>query len=165
MPKCIELLPCDWLIRNLCYQAIEQVYLIKWPVSIYIYFFFSKYIFFSFLCVCVCVCVCLFTRIGQNRQEVKWERERGVGSGKVGLELGTPEAQWRYVSYICRYMYIIHHIFNVRTNTAIYNLNVRGFIIHYRLAWQTKCGTNILITHTKRCFSLKSVKKWCITPV
>ncbi len=34
MPKCIELLPCDWLISNLCYQAIEQVYLIKWPVYI-----------------------------------------------------------------------------------------------------------------------------------
>ncbi len=29
MPKCIELLPCDWLIINLCYQTIEQVYLIK----------------------------------------------------------------------------------------------------------------------------------------
>ncbi len=25
MPKCIELLPRDWLISNLCYQAIEQV--------------------------------------------------------------------------------------------------------------------------------------------
>ncbi len=24
MPKCIELLPCDWLIDILCYQAIEQ---------------------------------------------------------------------------------------------------------------------------------------------
>ncbi len=34
MPKCIEFLPCDWLISNLCYQAIEQVYLIKWPVSV-----------------------------------------------------------------------------------------------------------------------------------
>ncbi len=33
MPKCFEFLPCDWLISNLCYQAIEQVYLIKWPVS------------------------------------------------------------------------------------------------------------------------------------
>ncbi len=33
MPKCIELLPCDWLISNLCCQAIEQLYLIKWPVS------------------------------------------------------------------------------------------------------------------------------------
>ncbi len=32
MPKCIELLSCDWLICNLCYQAIEQVYLIKWLV-------------------------------------------------------------------------------------------------------------------------------------
>ncbi len=30
MPKCIDLLPCDWLISNLCYQPIEQVYLIKW---------------------------------------------------------------------------------------------------------------------------------------
>ncbi len=34
MPKCIELLPCDRLISNLCYYAIEQVYLIKWPVSV-----------------------------------------------------------------------------------------------------------------------------------
>ncbi len=36
MPKCIELLPCDWLISNLRYQAIEQVYLIKWLLSVYI---------------------------------------------------------------------------------------------------------------------------------
>ncbi len=36
-PKGIELLPCDWLISNLCYQAIEQVYLIKWPVSVCVY--------------------------------------------------------------------------------------------------------------------------------
>ncbi len=36
MPKCFELLPCDWLISNLCYQAIEQVYLIKWLLSVYI---------------------------------------------------------------------------------------------------------------------------------
>ncbi len=27
----------NWLISTLCYQAIEQVYLIKWPVSVYIY--------------------------------------------------------------------------------------------------------------------------------
>ncbi len=26
---------CDWLISNLCYQAIEQVYLIKWLVSVH----------------------------------------------------------------------------------------------------------------------------------
>ncbi len=39
MPNCIELLPCDWLISNLCYQAIEQVYLIKWPMSVYIYMY------------------------------------------------------------------------------------------------------------------------------
>ncbi len=39
MPKCIELLPCDWLISNLYYQAIEQVYLIKWPVSVFIFTF------------------------------------------------------------------------------------------------------------------------------
>ncbi len=35
MPKCIELLPCDWLISSLCYQAIEQVFRIKWLVSVY----------------------------------------------------------------------------------------------------------------------------------
>ncbi len=29
----IELCDCDWLISNLCYHAIEQVYLIKWPAS------------------------------------------------------------------------------------------------------------------------------------
>ncbi len=36
MPKCVELLSCkcDWLISNLCLQAIEKVYLIKWPVSV-----------------------------------------------------------------------------------------------------------------------------------
>ncbi len=36
MPKCIELPPCDWLISNLCYHAIERVYLVKWPVSVYV---------------------------------------------------------------------------------------------------------------------------------
>ncbi len=35
MTKCIELLPCDWLISNLCYQAIKEVYLIKCLVSVY----------------------------------------------------------------------------------------------------------------------------------
>ncbi len=39
MPKCIELCDCDWLNSNLCYHAIEQVYLIKWPASIYIYIY------------------------------------------------------------------------------------------------------------------------------
>ncbi len=33
----LELLPCDWLISNLCFQVIEQVYLIKWPVSVCVY--------------------------------------------------------------------------------------------------------------------------------
>ncbi len=28
-----------WLISKLCYQAIEPVYLIKWPVSVYIYIY------------------------------------------------------------------------------------------------------------------------------
>ncbi len=37
--KTISSLSCDWLISNLCYQAIEQVYLIKWPVSVYIYIY------------------------------------------------------------------------------------------------------------------------------
>lgn len=31
MSKCIELHPCDWLIT--CLRALEQVYLIKWPLS------------------------------------------------------------------------------------------------------------------------------------
>ncbi len=44
MPKCIELLPCDWLISNLCYQAIEHIFLIKWPVSVYIYIYIYIYI-------------------------------------------------------------------------------------------------------------------------
>ncbi len=35
MPKCTELLPCDWLIRYLHEQAVEQVFLIKWLVSVY----------------------------------------------------------------------------------------------------------------------------------
>jgi len=30
-----KLLPCDRLIRYLCWRAVELVYLIKWPVSIY----------------------------------------------------------------------------------------------------------------------------------
>ncbi len=34
-----QLLTCDWLISNLYYQAIEQVYLIKWPVSVYVYIY------------------------------------------------------------------------------------------------------------------------------
>ncbi len=42
MPKCIELLPCDWLISNLCYQAIEQMYLI---IYIYLYIHEEKSLF------------------------------------------------------------------------------------------------------------------------
>ncbi|MEQ2312965.1 hypothetical protein AMECASPLE_036777 [Ameca splendens] len=34
MSTCIELLPCDWLIRNLRKRAVGQVYLIKWLVSV-----------------------------------------------------------------------------------------------------------------------------------
>ncbi len=49
MPKCIELLPCDWLISNLCFQAIEQVYLIKWPVSVCMYIYIYIYMYFFFL--------------------------------------------------------------------------------------------------------------------
>ncbi len=45
MPKCIELLPCDWLISNVCYQAIEQVYLIKWSVSVCVYIYVYIYIY------------------------------------------------------------------------------------------------------------------------
>ncbi len=64
MPKCIELLPWDWLISNLCYQAIEQMYLIKWPVSIYfITCVWCGCVWCVVVCVCggvcvVCVCVC-----------------------------------------------------------------------------------------------------------
>lgn len=29
------MLLCDWLISSLCYQVIEQVYLVKWLVSVY----------------------------------------------------------------------------------------------------------------------------------
>lgn len=34
MPKCTKLSPSDWLIRYLHYGAVEQVYLIKWPVNV-----------------------------------------------------------------------------------------------------------------------------------
>ncbi len=44
-PKCIELLPCDWLISNLCYQAIEQVNLISGRrVCVYMYMYIYIYI-------------------------------------------------------------------------------------------------------------------------
>ncbi len=45
------------------------------------------------------------------RQEVKWERE-GVGSGKAlepKFELGTPVAQWRYMSVCCPQGYRRRH--------------------------------------------------------
>lgn len=32
MPKCNELQVCDWLISYLLEQAVEYVYLMKWPV-------------------------------------------------------------------------------------------------------------------------------------
>ncbi len=32
------------MIGNLCDQAIEQVYLIKWPVSVYVYIYIYIYI-------------------------------------------------------------------------------------------------------------------------
>ncbi len=37
-----------------------------------------------------------------SRQEVKWEKERGMGSGNVlkpGFELGTPVTQQHYISH------------------------------------------------------------------
>ena len=34
MNKCIELLPCDWLIRYLCKEAVGQVELIKRLLSV-----------------------------------------------------------------------------------------------------------------------------------
>ncbi len=40
MPKCIELLPCDWLISHLCYQANWTGVPNKVSVYIYIYIFF-----------------------------------------------------------------------------------------------------------------------------
>ncbi len=46
--RCIELLPCDWMICNLFYQAIDQVYLIKWLVSVYICIY---------VCMCIKICV------------------------------------------------------------------------------------------------------------
>ena len=39
MPKSSEFLPCDWLIRYLRERAIEQLYLIKWPVNVFIFLF------------------------------------------------------------------------------------------------------------------------------
>ncbi len=45
MPKCIELLICDWMISNLYYQAIEQMHLIKWPVSVCVYIYIYIYIY------------------------------------------------------------------------------------------------------------------------
>ncbi len=48
MPKCTELLPCDWLISNFFYQAVENVYLIKWPVI---------------ACVCVCIYIYIYIYI------------------------------------------------------------------------------------------------------
>ncbi len=68
MPKCIELLSCDWLISSLCYQAIEQVYLIKWPVSIYmknVLCLYVKYIIYNvniriYIHVNIYVCVFIY---------------------------------------------------------------------------------------------------------
>ncbi len=49
--EAIELLTCDWLISNLCYQAIEQVYPIKWLVSVFIFIYIS---------ICCCLLVTFF---------------------------------------------------------------------------------------------------------
>ncbi len=52
--KCIELLPSDWLISNLCYQAIEQMYLIKLPVCVCVY------------CVCIYIYIYIYTVLSVN---------------------------------------------------------------------------------------------------
>lgn len=31
-----EMLPCDWLIKNLYKWVIKQLYLTKWPMSVYL---------------------------------------------------------------------------------------------------------------------------------
>ncbi len=60
MPKCIELLPCDWLISNLCYQAIIQVYLIKFPATVCVYIYIYIYIYINAVKVSVFPKCCIF---------------------------------------------------------------------------------------------------------
>ncbi len=50
----LQLLTCDWLISNLCYQAIEQLFLIKWPVSV--------------LYICVL----------QKKKMTKWKKKKNI---------------------------------------------------------------------------------------
>ncbi len=57
MPK---LLPCDWLISNLCYQVIEQVYLIKWAVSVCVYIYIYMYM---YICICIYIYVYIYVYI------------------------------------------------------------------------------------------------------
>ncbi len=73
MPK---LLPCDWLISNLCYQVIEQVYLIKWPVSvcvcvcIYMYMYIYSMYIYIYIYIYICIyTVCIYIAL-------HWQRKR-----------------------------------------------------------------------------------------
>lgn len=54
MPKCIELLLCDWLNRYLHWQAVRQVYLLKWPVSakVIVYYYCIDAIFIIIYGIC-----------------------------------------------------------------------------------------------------------------
>ncbi len=63
LTKFTELLPCDWLISNVCYQAIEQLYLIKWPGSL-MFNVFNIIVLLLIInfntCICICVCICIY---------------------------------------------------------------------------------------------------------
>jgi len=45
------LLPCDWLIRCLCQRVVEQAYLIKLLVSVYIYVYTITVFFLRVSCI------------------------------------------------------------------------------------------------------------------
>ncbi len=88
MPKCIELLPCYWLISNLCYQAIEQVYLIKWPVSAYVYIYIYIYMYILLL-LFYSVVEISFHRYDFRRNWIKKYIYFGFQEKKSVIQVGT----------------------------------------------------------------------------
>ncbi len=111
MSKCIELMPCDWLISNLCYQAIEPVFLIKWPVS-----------------VCVCVCVYIYRYIYINSQQ--FVKKKKMFKSDVDIEIQNKEnVCWPEVSL---QFFLLMLIFNFFTfNGNIWNYFLRWQLIKY----------------------------------
>ncbi len=120
MPKCIELLPCDWLISNLCYQAIEQVlYLIKRPVSVY---------------VCVLLPPCGYVLYNATRQNTTGVDQRRYGATARTFNIPTRRL---YISGI----FLVGQIDakNIHFGVKCLDSTLRLILVTSSLPWSSNC--------------------------